>query len=249
MSRKALLDYVQEILSDMSSDEVNSIADTVEADQVARVVRATYDEILSSRLWPHTLGLFQLTGLSDTSTPSHMQIEDNVIQLEWIKYNKATATDTLKKYSEVQYKAPKDFLRDVSSRNDTNDNIDTITDPSGIELFILNDIAPTFYTSFDDEFIVFDSYDGGVEATVQQSKTQAYAYIEPTWSHTDAHVPDLPAKFVPYLMSEAKSTCFNTIKEAPNAKEEQKSRRQRTFTARESFRIAGGIVYPNYGRK
>ena len=37
-----LLEMVQEILSDMDSDEVDSIEDTVEAEQVATIVRSTY---------------------------------------------------------------------------------------------------------------------------------------------------------------------------------------------------------------
>lgn len=249
MALKTLLDIVQNILSDMGSDEVNSISDTVESEQVAAIVQNTYEEIISDRLWPHLRSLIQIESLSDTSKPTHMHVPDNVIKVEWIKYNKKTSTDTLKKYSSVPWKEPDKFLQLVTSRNDTLSTIDTITTDEGIELFIINDKAPTFYTTFDDEFLIFDSYDSGVESTLQKSKTQVYAYVEPVWSKTDTFVPDLPSKFVPYLVAEAKSTCFNSIKQDPNSKEEQKSRRQRTWTARENFRVDGGIVYPDYGRK
>ncbi len=37
-----LLEIVQEILSDMDSDEVNSIDDTTESEQVATIVKSTY---------------------------------------------------------------------------------------------------------------------------------------------------------------------------------------------------------------
>ena len=48
-----LLEIVQEILSDMDSDEVNSIDDTVESQQVASIVRSAYMAIMSNRNW-HT---------------------------------------------------------------------------------------------------------------------------------------------------------------------------------------------------
>ena len=48
-----LLAIVQEILSDMDSDEVNSIDDTVESQQVASIVRSAYMAIMSNRNWAH----------------------------------------------------------------------------------------------------------------------------------------------------------------------------------------------------
>jgi len=56
-------------------------------------------------------------------------------------------------------------------------------------------------------------------------------------------------KVFPYLVSEAKSTAFNSIKQAANNKEEQKSRRQRTHLSREKWRTNGGMRFPDYGRK
>lgn len=240
---------VQDILSDMGSDEVNSISDTVESEQVLAILHSTYDEIMSDREWPHLRQLIQITGLADTDTPTHMQLADNVIKVAWIKYDRSKATDDLKRYGEIIYYEPKAFIEAVNGRDDTASRIDTVSTTGGIDLFIINNAPPTFYTSFDDEFVIMDSYDSAVESTLQTSKVQVYAYIEPTWTNTDDFVPDLPAKFFPYLIAEAKSTCFNSIKQDPNAKEEQKSQRQRGWTARENFRIDGGIVYPDYGRK
>lgn len=40
--RKTLLEMVQDILSEMDSDEVNSINDTVEAEQVATIIKNCY---------------------------------------------------------------------------------------------------------------------------------------------------------------------------------------------------------------
>ena len=43
--RNTLLQMVQSILSDMDSEAVNSISDTVEAEQVASVIQDTFFEL------------------------------------------------------------------------------------------------------------------------------------------------------------------------------------------------------------
>ena len=45
--KSTLLQVVQSILSDMDSEDVNTISDTIEAQQVASVVEDTYFNIMS----------------------------------------------------------------------------------------------------------------------------------------------------------------------------------------------------------
>ena len=47
--KKTLLQIVQNILSDLDSEDVNSISDTVEAMQIARVVENTFYNIVATR--------------------------------------------------------------------------------------------------------------------------------------------------------------------------------------------------------
>lgn len=250
MAKKTILAIVQDILSDMNSDEVNSIDDTLEATQVANIVKTTYEELINDRDWPHLKVLVALTPSGTSSRPTHMTVSENVQRVLWIKYNKRITTDTKDKFSEVTWKEPKDFLNIVNARDTSATDVTSITDPSGIILSILNDTAPMYYTSFDDDVLVFDAYDSVVDTTLQASKTQAYIYKETDLSLTDTSIPDLPAKAFPYLISEAKSVAFNAIKQAANQKEEQRSRRQRTWLARDKWRINGGIKFPtNFGRQ
>ena len=56
---------VQNILSDMDSEEVNSVSDTNEAEQIAEVLEATYHNMVSSRFIPEhsqTIKLVSLNG-------------------------------------------------------------------------------------------------------------------------------------------------------------------------------------------
>jgi len=250
MAKLTVIEMVQDILSDMNSDEVNSINDTVEAQQVAQILKTTYFDIISTRDWPHLQTLFQLDATS-TSTPTHMKLPDNVQKICEMKYDKRTSTDTTAKYSQVYYLDPTEFLTFVMARNDDNTNVDEITDFGGAKLFIANDQAPTYFTSFDDEYVVFDSYNNTVDANLQTSKTQVLGYKEPTFTLTDTFIPDLPSKNFSYLVAEAKSTAFLVLSQEINQKAEQQSRRQRTWSATEKFRTNGGINFDkaDYGRK
>lgn len=249
MATKTLLEIVVDILNDMDSDLVDSITDTEEAYQVAQIVKTTYEEIINDRYWPHLSTLTTLTASGDATKPTHMTINDDIQAVEWLKYNKRTSTDTKDKYVDVEYKEPKEFVELLNARNSSSTNTDSIVDDSGVILFILTDIAPSFYTSFDDSTLVFDAYDSGVDSTLQGSKTQAQVYKEVVFTLSDSFVPDLPAKAFPYLQAEAKSVTFNALRQASNQKEEQRSRRQRTWLAREKWRNNGFTKTPDYGRK
>lgn len=248
MAKMTVLAMVQDILSAMNSDSVNSIDDTEEAYDVAMLIKTVYMDMMTDKDWKHLKTLAALTATS-SSTPSHMLLPDNVQRIEWIKYNKAKSTDTRTKYSDVEYKDPKEFLDIIMVRDSSASTVDLITDPSGRTLYIRNDLAPTYWTSFDDEYIVFDSYDSAVESNLQASKVMCSVYQDATFTLSDSFIPDLPSKSFPLLLSEAKSFAFAQIKEVQNAKEDQRARRQRTRQSRESWRSNGGIKYPDYGKK
>lgn len=248
MAKLTLLDIVSEILSDMTSDPVNSISDTFEAEQVAKIVRRVYFNMFNERIWPHTGQLLRLTASADSSKPTHMLIEDDLDNLMWVKYNIAAINDP-PNYRDVGYMPPDQFIDYVMARKADADNVITVIDYRGIPLFVINNMAPTYFTSFDDEHLVFDSYDAAADSTLQQSKTQAFGYVEPEWRMEDSFVPDMPNKAFGLLVAEAKSQAFIKLKEVFSQKDEQAAFRQRSWLSREKRRVEHGIRYPDYGRK
>lgn len=251
MAKRTLLELTQSVLSDISSDVINDIADTDEAEQVADIIRDTYWDIINEKThkWEHLRELMPLESSGNTSKPVYLQLPNEVYNVFFLKYNKRKATDTRDKYSDVEYCTPDQFLDRTNSRNETEDNIIQVIDFSGIELNIRNDQAPSYYTTFDDKWFVFDSYDVAVETTLQASKTQCYVAKIPTWTHTNEAVPDLPPKAFSLLLSEAKSTAWNSLKQLPNAKEEQRSVRQRQELNINSHQINTGQKRRLYGRR
>lgn len=248
MAKMTLLEIVQDILSDMDSDEVNSIDDTVESAQVAQIVKATYQAMMSSRNWPHQKRLLSLDPSGDDSLPTHVTMQEEIKEMIGVKYNCAKASDTRRYYQPIYWVEPDDFLRISNSRNTDDTNIDIIIDPSGVELLIRTDLAPRYYTSFNDNILIFDAYDSQVDDTIQASKIQAMAYVMPDWIHEDDAIPDLPAEAFTALLEEAKSRAFVKLKQQTDPTAATEARRQQAWLSRKAWRAAGGVLYPSYGR-
>ena len=233
----------------MNSDEVSSISDTDESRQVAQIVKSTYQAMLSNRNWPHTLRLLSLTPFTDNTLPTHMRIEDDLKELRSIYYNKAPYQSNKLVYEPVRWMEQDDFLRYTNARNSDNDNTNVILDPSGVILLIIDNKHPSYYTSFNDSDIVFDSWDNRVDSTLQASKTQARGYIFPRFEMEDSFVPDLPEEAFSALIEEAKSKAMFKLKQMQDVKSEQEAGRQQRWLSRKAWRVHESEIYPNnYGR-
>lgn len=238
----------QDIMSDMNSDEISSITDTVESLQVAQIIKSTYEEMMARKNWPHLQKLLALTSSTTPTRPTHMAVPEAIKEVVSISYNKRKASNTAPRWAEVVYKYPDEFLRITNSRNTDNLNMLEISDVSGVKLIIKTDAAPTYFTSFDDENIVFDSYDNSVDDTLQSSKTQVLAYVSPVFTLSNSFVPDLPIEMFSTLLAEAKSVCFTRIKQAPDGKSEQQAKRGMSWASRKAWQVDGGWRFPDYGR-
>lgn len=245
-----LLDMVQDILSDMDSDEVNSIDDTVESRQVAQIVKTTYMNMCSNRNWGDQKRLITLNHAGDITKPTHLQLPESFKELQYLAYNVKDSDNVgpLDEYRKLQYRYPDEFLRIVNTRPRQNDNYLEVEDYGGVKLFIKNNTPPTYWTSFDDKYVVCDSYDEEVDSTLQAAKTQCLAVLAPSWDMRDAFVPQLPIEGFSALLADAKSTAFLVLKQMANEKAESTSRRQQTWLARKNATAKNGQRYQTYGR-
>src|SRR6266550_5944910 len=86
MAEQSLLNMVQNILSSLDSDEVNSIGDTVESRQVAQIIENKYYDMVSRGFFPEHNRLLQLDPSLDPTRPTLMFIPQGVSKIWWIKY-------------------------------------------------------------------------------------------------------------------------------------------------------------------
>mgnify|MGYP000392132276 CR=1 FL=1 len=247
--KKTLLKLVQNVLSDLDSDEVNSIDDTVESQQVADIVRQVYEDMISNRNWSHLSRLVQFNPSTTTDKPSHLKVPENIKEVEFIKYDVRCKEDDDFRYETVHYMYPDEFLNHINSRRSSDDTVDIINNGDGTKLMIKNDQPPQYWTSFDDQYVVFDSYNKNIESTIQNTKMQSKAFITPTWTHRDDFVPDLPVEAFSKLQNEAKSVAFLVLKQMVNEKAEMNSQKQSRWLARKNWTTEGGVRYPDYGRR
>lgn len=244
-----LLEMVQDILSDMKENDVNTIGDTEISNKVLRILKSVFQEVIVRKDWPHLRTGGTLQNVSDSARPTHMLVPSDSTKIEYIAYSKQLDVNDRIVFRPVEYKYPDDFLRYISARNTDNANVDTVTDGGGVILYVLNDTPPKFYTSFDDKNVVFDSYVKDISSTLISSNSQCVYFRAPLWSSEDSFVPDLPSEAFPLFLAEAKSTCFARINDEPDQKSEQQATRQNSAMAQRNWNVKGGIRYNNYGRQ
>ncbi len=219
MPSKTNLDYVQDILSALDSDEINSVDDTVESAQVLRILKRTYDSIVSRADLNEHYTMFQLEASGTSTKPVLMTRPTDVSSILWIKYNVETADDTNDNFREITFLPLDTFLNMTHRLTESDTQVDTFTqtiDTSSIKFFYENDRAPRHYTTYDDHTIIFDAYDSAIEATLQKAKTQCYGKKDQSFTSTDAFVPFLDVEFGTLLLNEALVVAFAELKQVPN---------------------------------
>lgn len=242
--KKTLLEIVQQILSDMDSEDVNTLSDSVEALQIAKIVEQTFYDMIASRKFPEHESLIKLTAASDPTTPTHFSFPENVKEITDLWYD--VSTDGSFEYRKLRWCEPRDFLLTTDKRSTDYDNVSDLS--AGTNLRIFNDRQPTFYTSFDDQNIVVDSYDSTLETNLQESKVRAFGTTYPVFSISDTYTPDVDATMFPMLIQEAKSRSFSALKGGIDQKIEQAARRMKVHSQNDRYKNRKQAQRYGYGR-
>lgn len=254
--KKTLLQLVQEILSSTDGSEINSYTDNTESLQVSRILENTYWDIVSTSSFGTRFNFFTLNASGNTLFPTVMTLPSNVVTMESLKYNNRTATSAQVLFRDVTYLVKEEFLGMMYEKDSTDVTNVTFNYPvanSG-SLFMIarKDTHPSFYTTFDDQTVLFDSYDSGVDTTLQSSKTLCYGETNPVWTYADSFVPDLPEKQFTILRNEAKATAFVELKQQTNSDAVAKARKGWISSQKTGDKITVKdhlLKTPNYGKR
>jgi hypothetical protein len=224
-----LLEMTQRILSAMDSDEVNSISDTVESNQVALMLKQTFYDCASDLELPQQEGLFELNASGDVAKPTLMTTPTNVIKVRSIRYNTILTGETNPNYKELEFIKFMDFLDRQQGLRETETIAETMTFTSNSENFEVmyrNDKMPQYYTTFDDRTFLFDSYDDDEDTTLQKAKTLCEGVVYPTWTMSDAFTPDLSPQQFSYFLNKAIDRAFVELKQQQNVNAAGEARKQ-----------------------
>lgn len=256
-----LLELVQTVLSSMDSDEVNSINDTVESQQVVSIIKSVYDDIISRGGLQSNKTLFNLLPSNDVTKPTLMYKPEIMDRIEWIKYNSVKNGDVDPIWNEMKFLPPGDFIEYIHNFNPSQPDtgsFDYVAEGSVVTFAYKNGASPQYYTTIDDTTMVFDSYDSDVSTTLEASKTLAYGPRRTTFESTDTFVPNLQPNQFALLLSESKSLAWMELKQTAHAKAEQSAKRNWTHLQKSRRGIPTGLpgsggsdfeLLPNFARK
>lgn len=249
MAKLTLLEMVQDILNSMSSDDVNEIDGNEESLQVVAIIEDSYNFILTQRKWPHLNQVCPLLSLSDSTKPNYLKIPESFIEIDKLRYETSTVTDTEPNYQKITFRDSSDFVDCLLNRKSSDANVQIVTSFEEIPLFIRNDRAPELWTSFDDKHVVFDSFDSALESTVQGTKSMVNCRKLPPFTRSNDFIPDIPEKDFPAFLSECRNACHQFLKQARSSVDDSRS-----VTAKHNFVVNNSVANRktkrvNYGRK
>lgn len=228
--KQTLLDLVQAILAAMDSEEINSISDTVEANQVALICKNVYYDIVNDLNIPGKNTIFQLDASGSTSRPVIMTVPADIFKVESIRYDYTATPGDTPDYRTMELLTFQDFMARQLPGEDTDNSIQVMTvtiDTEDFQFYYRNNADPKFYTTFNDNTLIFDSYDSTKDDTLQKSKTMCTGRKIETFSLTDSFIPDLEANQFPYYLNKCKLRAFNELKQTANQEAAAESRRQK----------------------
>lgn len=253
--KQTLLQMTQDILSNMSSDEVNSISDSPEALQVATIIKQKYFDIIARGNLNEHDQPFQLDPSLDSTSPVLMYVPDGVTRVDWIKYFNTAITDDATGgghdintdiqssveddstpppgYQYVTMLPIQQFIDMVNTFNPVESNVESFTFsdtsngvPGNFTFYYKNDRQPCYCTIISNYYVVFDSFNQQLDSTLQASKTMSFGQVAPRFLMIDGFIPDLDNNQFPLLISEAKSLAFYELKQQPHQLAIQETKRQ-----------------------
>lgn len=187
MAKLTALQFIQRAMSVIDSDNVTDISETVESEQMKLLLDTVYDRLLNDFPWFH---LVDYGTLEVTSTNHILAIPSNVLLLEELRYNKKS----------IIFIEPSEMIVILDGRDTTLSTVDS----SGA----LNNRDPQYWTSEDDENIIFDSYDGSLASSLSKVR-----FIrKPVVLNSNSDIPDLPEYLHSVLLDALFEEAFRTLK-------------------------------------
>lgn len=240
---------VQRVCEKLDLDAVDSINDSQDAILIAREAEDTFFDLVSRNEWPERHDLLEIESMSDTNLPTGLRLPPNVLNISSLRYDITNPFVELpEEIKNLEQLSPEDFLDLMYSRNSDDASVYSAM-YKDIPLYLINDQAPTYYTTFDNKIIVLDSWVSTVETTVQGFKTIARGASVPTWLHEDSFVIPIDAVTYPLYLSELTAACSVYLNGAQSLEDERRRRSGMSRMRRKAFRTDNSIQKNEFGRK
>ncbi len=194
----------------------STIDDTIESQQVASIAEKVFYDLNNDVFGNSQLeSLIQLDALADSTKPNYLQLPDNAADIKHGAVMYDTSDDAAEiEMNEIIYMPPLEFLSMIGNKK-ASTTTQVVTDFGGYRMTIDNDKAPQYYTSFDDEYLIFDSFDSAVDSTLQSSKSGIVTQLQRTFTQSDTYIIDFPEWFHTTYLNSVMAEASAALREEP----------------------------------
>jgi len=250
--QRTLLMVVQEYLDSTSGFYVNSIFETDESQQVAKIAERVYYRMVQQ--FPNILFSMKtraLDALNNPDRPNYLLIPSSIkkIQDSKVYYNVSKGENTTLDYKEIPYLTPLAFLSRVSNRTDSSDNSQVVKGFDQELMVILNNQFPSICTSFDGKYIVFDSFNKEYDTTLQASKSKVLSSEEEVFLQQDDFVIPVPDHLSETYLDMFLDEAYTLVYQQPNGMLGARARSARIKLQQDNRSMGQSRAKKNYGRR
>ena len=195
---------------------ISTIDDGIEAQQVASIAEKVFYDLNNDIFGNNHLdSLVQLEALADSTKPNYLKLPDAAadIKHDAVMYDISSDVANIE-MNEIEYMTPLDFLALIGKKKASTSN-QVVTDFGGYRMTIDNDTAPKYYTSFDDSYIICDSFDSSVDSTLQSSKSGIITQLQRSFTQSDTYVIDFPEWFHTTYLNQVMAEASAALREEP----------------------------------
>jgi hypothetical protein len=213
MSVYTSLKTCQHVLGALESNNVNTCGGSIESAEVHRIMEEVYNELMAYGEWPHLNKITTLETFGQLAHPTYLRIPNNIATIKLFRYNQ----------KELEYKTPEEFI-DLTYKLDSKlDNVDELFSLESVKLNIINDQDPTYWTSFDEKYIVTDSYNKVEGSTLIAVNTVIYCKESVSWLADDDFIPNMPEEMFPTYLAKVKARAFLQLKREQSIPDERQA--------------------------
>jgi hypothetical protein len=245
--KRTLLQVVQEYLDTTSGFYVDSIYDNDESQQVAKLAERVYYKMVQE--FPNVLFTMKemtLDSLSDTARPNYMLLPESIqkIQESQVYYN-TSKTSTIS-YKRITYLPPLKFI-DMTSRSGGLNTI-VVEGFDGNKMSVFTNQFPSYCTSFDNKYVVFDAYNSTYDTTLQSSKSKIVASGEEVFFQEDDFIIPVPSHLSEAYLDMFLNEALTLIYQQPIGMIASRARSAKIKLQQDNRTLGSSRGKKNYGR-
>lgn len=247
--KRTLLQVVQDYLDATSGFYVDSIFETDESQQVAKIAERvyyqmvqTYDNLL------FTMKETTLDSASDPSRPNYMLLPQGIKKIQESKIYYNVSQDPLKlEYSLIEYLPPLDFL-EITLHSSTSTSIIV----EGFDHSFMNiqtNQFPKYCTSFDNKYVVFDSYHSEYDTSLQSSKSKIVSSGEEVFLQEDDFIIPVPSHLSEAYLDMFLNEALTLVHQQPIGMIATRARAAKIKLQQDNRTLGQSRSKKNYGRR